>query len=188
MREEHKILFTGTMGAGKTTAIKSISAIKMVKTEALNTDKKLFAKATTTVGFDYGEVELENGSVLRLYGTPGQKRFEFMWKIVARGALGVIVLVDNSRPNPVADLELYLENFRRFVDAGAAVIGVGRAETHPNPSLDDYFAYLGQRGLMLPVFSVDVRRGDDVLMLLDVLFGLLEATDSETDLGIHDGR
>ena len=174
MREEHKILFTGTMGAGKTTAISAVSAVKMVKTEAHNTDKRLFAKATTTVGFDYGEVALEDGSVLRLYGTPGQKRFQFMWKIVARGALGVIVLVDNSRPDPIADLDIYLENFSQFVDQGAVVVAVGRTETHPNPTLDDYYAHLGRRSLLLPVFNVDVRRGDDVLMLLDVLFGVLE--------------
>jgi signal recognition particle receptor subunit beta len=174
MREEHKVLFTGTMGAGKTTAISSVSAVKMVKTEAHNTDKKLFAKATTTVGFDYGEVALEDGSVLRLYGTPGQRRFQFMWKIVARGALGVVVLVDNARPDPIADLDMYLENFREFVDAGAVVIGVGRTETHLRPTLDDYYLHLGQLGLLLPVFNVDVRRGDDVLMLLDVLFGVLE--------------
>jgi uncharacterized protein len=177
MPEEYKILFTGTMGAGKTTAISSVSAVRMVNTEAANTEKSLFAKATTTVGFDYGEVLLEDGSVLRLYGTPGQKRFEFMWKIIARGALGVIILVDNSRPDPLADLGIYLDSFRPFVGTGAVVIGVGRTETHPAPTADDYHAYLAAQQLLLPVFEVDVRRGEHVLMLLDVLFNLLEAAD-----------
>lgn len=174
MSEEHKILFTGTMGAGKTTAIAAVTAVKMVSTEAANTDMSLFAKATTTVGLDYGEVPLEDGSVLRLYGTPGQRRFEFMWKILSRGALGVIILVDNSRPDPIADLEMYLENFPGMVDAGAAVIGVGRTEDNPSPDTDAYYDYLGSKDLMLPVFEVDVRQGNDVLMLLDVLFSLLE--------------
>ncbi len=178
MPEEHKILFTGTMGAGKTTAISAVSAVRMVKTEAVNTDRSLFAKATTTVGLDYGEVSLDDGSVLRLYGTPGQRRFEFMWRIIARGALGVIILVDNSRPDPIADVGIYLESFRTLVEAGAAVIGVGRTETHPSPTTEDYYACLAGRNLMLPVFEVDVRRGDDVLMLLDVLFGVLEAADA----------
>jgi len=178
MPKEHKVLFTGTMGAGKTTAISSVTAIKMVKTEAVNTDQKLFAKATTTVGFDYGEVALEDGSVLRLYGTPGQRRFQFMWKIVARGALGLIILVDNSRPDPIADMAVYLENFKSLVESGSAVIGVGRSETHPSPTLNDYYTYLSNQGLLLPVFNVDVRRGDDVLMLLDMLFGVLEMADA----------
>lgn len=174
MPEEHKILFTGTMGAGKTTAISSVSGIRMVNTEAANTDQGLFRKATTTVGFDYGEIALEDGSVLRLYGTPGQKRFEFMWRIVARGALGLIILVDNSRPDPFEDLQIYLDNFSRFVQSGCAVIGVGRCESNPSPTADDYYEYLAERELMLPVFQVDVREGGDVLMLLDVLFSVLE--------------
>lgn len=177
MSEEHKILFTGTMGAGKTTAISTVTAVKMVNTEAANTDKGLFAKATTTVGLDYGEVPLEDGSVLRLYGTPGQKRFDFMWKILARGALGVIILVDNSRPDPISDLESYLESFSSLVGGGAAVVGVGRTEGNPAPDVDDYYEYLSSKGLMLPVFQVDVRESNDVLLLLDVLFSVLELSE-----------
>jgi signal recognition particle receptor subunit beta len=174
MPEEHKILFTGTMGSGKTTAISAVSAIRTVNTEASNTEKGLLAKATTTVGFDYGEVDVGDGSVLRLYGTPGQKRFEFMWRIIARGAMGLVVLVDNSRPDPIEDLSEYLDNFRSIVKTGSAVIGVGRTQSHARPSLEDYYSYLGHKDLLLPVFEVDVRKTEDVLMLLDVLFNMLE--------------
>jgi signal recognition particle receptor subunit beta len=177
--QEHKILFTGTMGAGKTTAIAAVSGIKMVKTEAANTDRALFNKATTTVGFDYGEVSLDGGHVLRLYGTPGQQRFSFLWKIVAKGAIGVIILVDNSRPDPFEDLAVYLDSFRQFVDIGGVVIAVGRTESHQRPSIDDYYQYLAEQDLMLPVFAVDVRKSADVLMVLDVLFNMLEVSDAE---------
>jgi signal recognition particle receptor subunit beta len=180
MPEEYKILFTGTMGAGKTTAISAVSGVKMVKTEAANTDRQLFNKATTTVGFDYGEVGLEDGSVLRLYGTPGQQRFAFLWKIVARGAIGAVILVDNSRPQPLEDMAIYLDNFRQFVDIGGVVIAVGRMDAHATPSVDDYYQFLAERDLMLPVFAVDVRKSEDVLMLLDVLFNMLEVSDTES--------
>jgi uncharacterized protein len=173
MPEEHKIIFTGTMGAGKTTAISSVAGLRMIKTEAINNDLSV-AKATTTVGFDYGEVRLPDGSVLRLYGTPGQRRFAFLWRVVARGALGIVILVDNSRPDPIQDLGIYLENFKSLIDAGAAVVGVGRTEDHPEPSLERYYEHLEAQGLMIPVFQVDVRKSDDVLMMLDVLFGMLE--------------
>lgn len=185
MSVEHKIIFTGTMGSGKTTAISSVSAVRMVKTEAVNTDQGLFAKATTTVGMDYGEVILEDGSVLRLYGTPGQRRFEFMWRILMRGAIGLVVLVDNSRPDPVSDMAIYLDNFPSLVNAGAVVVAVGRTETHPLPHLDFYSDYLAARGLSVPVFTADVRRGEDVLMLLDMLFNLIEAR--EERLGASEG-
>jgi signal recognition particle receptor subunit beta len=168
------------MGAGKTTAISAVSGIKMVKTEAANTDRVLFNKATTTVGFDYGEVGLDAGHVLRLYGTPGQRRFSFLWKIVAKGAIGVIILVDNSRPDPFDDLGIYLDNFKQFVDIGGVVIGVGRTDSNPQPSIDDYYQFLAQRDLILPVFAVDVRKSEDVLMVLDVLFNMLEVSDAES--------
>jgi uncharacterized protein len=181
MPEEHKIIVTGTMGAGKTTAIGAVSTGRRVSTEVANTDRSTIAKATTTVGLDYGEVLLEDQSVLRLYGTPGQSRFSFMWKILARGALGLVVLVDNSRPQPLEDLGVYLESFAGLVASGVAVVGVGRTETHPEPSIEAYQRYLEERGLALPVLAVDVRRREDVLMLLDVLFGLLEVSGAATE-------
>jgi signal recognition particle receptor subunit beta len=177
MAEEYKILITGTMGAGKTTAICAVSQMKVVSTDVHNMDRTESAKATTTVGLDYGEVTIGDGAVLRLYGTPGQARFRFMWEILAKGALGLIVLVDNSRKSPLEDLTIYLDNFRPLVDKGAVVVGVGRSETHPAPGVDDYYEYLSDRGLMLPVLSVDVRQREEVLMLFDVLFSVLELAD-----------
>ena len=86
------------MGAGKTTAIRAISDIPPVNTEAANLDKARHGKAETTVGLDYGETLLEGGEKLRLYGLPGQERFDFMWRILCRGALGVVLLADNGAP------------------------------------------------------------------------------------------
>jgi signal recognition particle receptor subunit beta len=178
MAQEHKIIFTGTMGAGKTTAISAVAGKSMLRTEAVNTDTSV-AKATTTVGFDYGEIQLPNGSVLRLYGTPGQRRFAFLWRVIARGALGLVILVDNSRPDPLEDLGMYLDNFADLVKTGVVVVGVGRSETHPEPSLDAYYQFLESRELMLPVFQVDVRESEHVLMMLDVLLSMLEISEDE---------
>ncbi|WP_245391541.1 GTP-binding protein [Thioflexithrix psekupsensis] len=76
---EIKIVFTGSMGAGKTTAIAAISEIPVINTDVRATDPTtLQRKATTTVAMDYGELTLEDGQKLRLYGTPGQLRFEYM--------------------------------------------------------------------------------------------------------------
>lgn len=186
MTEEYKILFTGTMGAGKTTAIAAVSQTKLVSTDVANTDRAAHAKATTTVGLDYGEVMIGDGAVLRLYGTPGQRRFRFMWEILAKGALGLIVLVDNSRPAPLEDMMMYLENFQSLVDKRAVVIGVGRTETHATPSLDDYYQCLSDHNLILPVLTVDVRQKEDVLTLFDVLFNILEVADAASADGEFD--
>ena len=52
--QQYKIVFAGSMGAGKTEAIKSLSEIPVLATEAFNTDQAAHEKQQTTVGIDYG--------------------------------------------------------------------------------------------------------------------------------------
>ncbi len=171
---EFKILISGTMGAGKTTAIAAISETPPVKTEVKNTDTAV-DKATTTVGLDYGELTLDNGDKLRLFGTPGQLRFAHLWKVLAQGALGLVILVDNSRPDPLQDLSTYLAHFEGLIRDAACVVGVGRLDTHPAPDLDAYARHLEHHGVVCPLLPVDVRERGQVVMLLDVLLTQLES-------------
>lgn len=170
---DYKILFTGVTGAGKTTAIGMVSEIPPLSTDVRNTDSGL-SKSMTTVGLDYGEVTLGNADTLRLYGTPGQKRFEFMWRILSKGALGLIILIDNRQHDPLADLDTYLEGFASLISETGCVIAVGRMETHPEPNLEQFSARLESRGLMCPVLAADVREKEQVLLLLDLLLMQLE--------------
>nr|WP_298187502.1 ATP/GTP-binding protein [Acidiferrobacter sp.] len=176
MSEELKLLFAGAMGAGKTTAIRAISEIAPITTEAANSDHTECNKEETTVAMDYGEITLATGEKLRLYGTPGQARFQFMWPILATGALGVVILIDNSRPDPLADLELYLDAFRALADGGAAVVGVGRMDRCPQPSLEAYAERLAALDVVVPIVPADVRRRNEVLTMLEILLQQLEAT------------
>lgn len=171
---EYKLVFTGTTGAGKTTAINAVSETPTIKTDVANTDESL-DKALTTVGLDFGQISLANGDRIRLFGTPGQVRFDFMWKILAKDAFGIIMLIDNSRDDPLADLDLYLSGFSQELQTIPCVIGVGRSEEHPAPSLDDFSIRLAQHQLTLPVIPVDVRRKQDVILLIDILMAQAEA-------------
>lgn len=173
---EYKILFTGTMGAGKTTAIAAVSEITPLNTDVRNHDNSVL-KAMTTVGLDYGEVTLENGEKLRLYGTPGQQRFDFMWGILSKGALGLVMLIDNSRPDPLADLDIYLDGFADLISSTACVVGVGKTENHPYPDLDSFAAQMQAKGVFNPVIATDVRDPQQVLQLLDLLLLQLEYGD-----------
>ena len=172
--KEYKLLITGTMGAGKTTAIGAISDIAPVVTDVANHDRSV-DKERTTVGLDYGMLSLDNGDRIRLFGTPGQARFDFLWKILARKALGLVILTDNSRPDPLADLAVYLDGFADSLDTLPCVIGVGRLDTHPQPTLDQYADQLEARGQVFPIIPVDVRQRADVVLLIDSLLGQIEA-------------
>lgn len=172
---EYKILFTGTMGAGKTTAIGAISEMSPVMTDVINSDASE-TKARTTVGLDFGVLTLGGGDRVRLFGTPGQTRFDFLWKILAKNALGLIILTDNSRPDPVSDLAVYLDGFAEELSSIPCAIGVGRTDTHPEPSLDAYSALLESKNLIFPLIPVDVRQREDVLLLIDTLLSQIEAS------------
>lgn len=94
--QEFKIIFAGSMGAGKTTSIQTLSDIDVVSSDVANTDRKAHSKLLTTVGIDYGQLTLPPDTKIGLYGTPGQERFELVWRIVTEGALGAIILIDSS--------------------------------------------------------------------------------------------
>jgi signal recognition particle receptor subunit beta len=176
--QEIKIVFSGPMGAGKTTAIATISEIAPLRTEVENNDRETSAKETTTAALDYGQLTLADGTMLRLYGTPGQDRFEFMWSILGQGALGVIVLLDGSRADALAQLKLYLKAFSGALGRGTLVIGVGRSDHAGALPMDLYKNEIERGGRAVPIFRVDVRRREDVLLLIETLMCQLEISQS----------
>lgn len=171
---EHKIIFAGPVGAGKTTAINSISDIPAVKTEARASDEVAQRKANTTVAMDYGVLNLDGGAKIHLYGAPGQERFSFMWEILTIGGLGMVMLIDNTRDDPLEDLELYLRSFKSFLQKGSLVIGITRMDSKNRPGLYTFHTRLRELGVKAPVFEVDARRREDVKMLLHALLAILD--------------
>jgi len=174
--EEIKIVFTGPMGSGKTTAIAAISDAIPVSTEVENLDRDSVDKHNTTVGLDFGQVALEDGQVLRLYGTPGQVRFDFMWRIIGEGALGVVLLLDATQVTTLADLDVFLDAYGELVRRQQVVVAVGRTTAPGAIAVADVARRIALRKKVLPVFSVDVRRREDVLLLIDALLNLIEAS------------
>jgi Predicted GTPase len=57
----YKIIFTGPVGAGKTTAIGSISDDVPITTDEAASDMTRSRKKATTVAMDYGVMRLEGG-------------------------------------------------------------------------------------------------------------------------------
>ncbi|HEY9598983.1 MAG TPA: ATP/GTP-binding protein [Cyanophyceae cyanobacterium] len=97
--ETLRVVVTGTVGAGKSTFVRTASEIEVIEVERMATDETLALKQNTTVAFDFGRLAIGSKMDLHIYGTPGQARFDFMWDILIKGAHAYILLVAAHRPS-----------------------------------------------------------------------------------------
>lgn len=165
--QRYKLVFAGSMGAGKSTAIQTISSINVLSTEAVNTDLNAHKKTQTTVGIDYGELILEDGNIVGLYGTPGQERFDFIWDIITEGTLGVILLIDHTAEHPIGQLNEYLNYYKAKVSN--IIIGITHLDSKTQHNSSIYHEWLDQQDINYPLFFIDARDKRDILLLVDAL-------------------
>lgn len=112
MSEPFKLVITGAFNTGKTTFVRSLSEIATLDTErATSSPGEQRVKSTTTVAMDYGRIKLDN-TVVQLFGTPGQSRFDFMREVLAKDMNGFLVLVDVNNPATVDAAAQLVEQFK----------------------------------------------------------------------------
>jgi signal recognition particle receptor subunit beta len=174
---DHKIIISGPVGAGKTTAISVLSDINPIITDEAASDMTLDRKQRTTVALDYGLMKLGDAERVHLYGTPGQERFSFMWEILTEGGIGLVLLIDNTRKEPFRDLQFFLDAFKGFINSTSVTIGVTRMDEKASPAIDDYHQHITSLGWpKLPVLEVDAREREDMSLLVQSLLFSLDPT------------
>jgi small GTP-binding protein len=171
-----KMVVTGPFSSGKTEFIRSVSEIDVVSTERkISTDAERI-KDTTTVAMDFGRITVDNDLVLYLFGTPGQKRFDFMWEILSEGMLGFIVMVDSTRPETFREARSILETFRAY--APTPYVVTANKQDRPDAwDIDDMriALRLDPKVKLLPCVSFDKEQVKTVL--LELLYSILEEMD-----------
>lgn len=171
---EHKIIFTGPVGAGKTTLIKAFSDDAPILTEVRPSDDVANMKDQTTVAMDYGSVVLDAETKVHMYGTPGQQRFDFMWEILSKGSMGLAILINAKAPKPLDDLRFYLDAFKGLIVEQdlPVVVGINQVnKDQPEPSRAEFKAVAEEFRLGIPVLMIDAREEKDVRrMVMTLLF------------------
>ena len=166
---KYKIIIAGPVGAGKTTAINSLTNENTVMTDVSVSDEVTrLRKAKTTVAMDFGVVKIDD-DVAYVYGTPGQQRFNFMWDILSEGAHGLIILLDNTRNYPFRDLKYYADSFADLIKDQQLIIGVTRSDEANEVPLTTYQLWLKELKLKADVKFIDARKQGDVESLVHQL-------------------
>jgi uncharacterized protein len=136
------LVVTGTVGAGKSTFIRSVSEIEVVDTDTRATDETALLKERTTVAFDFGRLRFGSEMTLLLYGTPGQSRFDFMWDILIRKAHAYILLVAAHRPSEFRQARKIITFMNQRMQI-PMIIGLTHTDFSQAWSEEDVFLALG---------------------------------------------
>lgn len=164
-----KVLITGAVGAGKTTLVTTLSEVEALTTDVESQEE--IGKNQTTIGFDYGRMTVDERHV-RLVGTPGQDRFDYMWQILGEGIHGMIVLVHAGHDQAQADTEHLLRTLR--ADKGAEVpFVVGITHSDENGTSPDRVRSAPFAEDAAAVLTADVRTSRDAHALVDALLRAL---------------
>src|SRR5512136_448163 len=162
-----KMVVTGPFAAGKTEFIRSISEIDVVSTERRISSDAERVKDTTTVAMDFGSITVDNDLVLYLFGTPGQRRFDFMWEILSEGMLGFIVMVDSTRPETFREARSILETFRAYAPT-PYVVAANKQDKPDAWEMEDmrHALRLDQKVKLLPCIATDRNTVKNTLLEL----------------------
>jgi small GTP-binding protein len=168
-----KMVVTGPFSAGKTQFIRSVSEIDIVSTERkISSDGERAVKHATTVAMDFGRITVDEDLVLYLFGTPGQKRFDFMWEILSEGMLGFIVAVDSTKPETFREARSILETFRAYAPT-PYVVAANKQDMEEAWDIEDmrHALRLDSKVKLLPCVATDKNTVKNVL--LELLYSIL---------------
>lgn len=170
------MVITGPFNAGKTEFIRTVSEIEVVSTEQKISSDAEKVKSTTTVALDFGRLTIDKSLILHLYGTPGQRRFEFMWDILAEGMLGYILMVDSTRPETFREARYILDSFSDHSDS-PFVVAVNKQDLDNAWDVEDIRHALRLRDdiPVLPCVATEMKPVKTVLLsLLDIIHKRIE--------------
>ena len=179
------LVVTGTVGAGKTTFIRSVSEIEVVDTDRKATDDVANLKQNTTVSMDFGTLQFGDEMALHIYGTPGQTRFDFMWEILIERAHAYVLLIAAHRPSEFHHARRIM-NFMNRQAQIPMIIGLTHSDCEGAWSTEDIALALGYQEITQqpPIVLVDANDGESVAMSLVALVEHYMNTTAQSEVAV----
>jgi signal recognition particle receptor subunit beta len=167
----HRVLVAGPRGAGVRTAIAALCGGRATTRDA----RAVFGERVPPgEGVTWGAFDLSPSERLHLYGLTLPEQSALLDAGLQRGALGLLLLVDNGAPDPFRDLDLGLRWLERLPAGGRMAVGVTHCDEQGQPPVSQYHARLRDAGASaavrtLPLFEVDARSARDLSLLMQAL-------------------
>jgi small GTP-binding protein len=146
-----KILVVGPTGSGKTTIIRRITK-NSVTTEVNG----------RTVGLDFGIIK-SKGLVVHLFGSPGLQQFNLVRKALSSGSDGVVLVVDSTDPQSIAEGEKYIHDIFG-VNMPPIVVAANKQDAPGAMSPQKIQSLLS---IPAPVYPTSAHEGLGLIQLLD---------------------
>lgn len=166
-----KVAIIGDVGAGKTCLINTLSQISTLDTDVLSSVD--IGKKMTTVGIDYGRINLDDETALGLYGIPGQERYSFLWEYVNQSLYGIVLLYKASEGLSFQATQVLLDHFKPAQNRVPCVVALTHAESVEAELLGEITQQINQllleNHIKAPVMPVDARSFDSCVSVLQAL-------------------
>ena len=173
-----RIALVGAMGIGKTTALRSLCGDNMISSDVVNLDRASNAKEFTTVGTEFGEIDLGDGERVQVCGCPGQERFSFVRQWILSVSMGIFIMVDVNDPGAVQEASRLLQGVAALEQQ--PVVLILNARPAPGPVVDAFAAALSSAGHgVVPVLQADPRDRNQMLDAIGVLASMLSLQSEE---------
>lgn len=135
--QDIKIVVTGPYNAGKSEFVQRFG------------DRPInVAVNGTTVGMDFSHDMIENYHV-HIFGTPGQDHFKDVQQCVARGASGIIMVIDSTDPTTFGQVETLTKRIKAVCGRVPLIVCANKQDKEGALSPDKIKQMIGFKGKII---------------------------------------
>ncbi len=168
-----KIVMIGHDGMSGTNAITAVSEVLAINSMTCATGQDTLHRKAGIANLAYGAIHI-NGTEVHLYSTPAQQQFDFMAEAVMKGADGIIIMIDGTHSQALAEIDYFLHRYRAYLKKHPALIAINQnASAHHVP---EYHEHIRKHGFLDPIITVDVREKTQARAMFEKLYHNIKQT------------
>jgi signal recognition particle receptor subunit beta len=172
----YKILIAGSAGTVIPAALQAMRDTDMPSSET-TAERSGRDSIAQTLSLDFAGFDISAHERILLYSVPEQEQFNIVRDMLQKGAIGLVLLIDNASKDPREDLDSRMKLLGGFIDKTGVVIGINRSGQNPDPDIHDYHAHLAKSKHNLkgppPIMEVTPENRQEMKkLLLSLLFHL----------------